>query len=320
MKQLIFILFLISITLTTQAQPDSTIIKQIQGLRAQVNYTEILTLLSQEKNNDEHDLWLNYQLACYQSLLKNEKEAFKNLYRSIKLGAKGEDILTDSDFENLHVLPEWQKINDTLDEIYLEKNPNISNTVLSVELWHMYIEDQRFRTLGKNYKKPMLKFGTQEYTAFNDEQNKLVEARKKRLKQIIKHYGWPGYSMVGKEAADAAFYTFQHSRRKYLKKYLPYMEKAAMMGEASKANYAKMYDRLLMYSGKKQSYGTQLVSSGSLDKAGNYVRGVWQFHPIADFETVNERRLKMELEPIEDYAKSKNIEYNPNANIKMEKF
>lgn len=30
--------------------------------------------------------------------------------------------------------------------------------------------------------------------------------------------------------------------------------------------------------------------------------------------------LAKKLNSIEDYAKSKNIEYNPNANIKMEKF
>ena len=317
MKRIITFL-LIGFIFNVQAQTDSVLIKQVERLRVTKNYSQIIDALS--KVNGKGDIWVNYQLACYYSLLNDGGNSFNHLQTSINLGAKGEDILTDTDFDNMHSTEKWYLIVDTLEQIYLAKYPNIASKELAIELWHVYIEDQRFRTLNKNYKKPFPKFGTPEHHDFNKIQGKKVDVIRKRLIKIIKVQGWPTYSMVGTEAADGVFYVFQHSGYKYLKKYLPYLKEAAMSGEASKANYAKMYDRFEMNSGRKQYYGTQIVSSGKFDKDGNYIKGIWQFHPIQDFEKVNERRSEMDLPPIEEYAKRMNVVYNPDANIALRKF
>jgi hypothetical protein len=69
-------------------------------------------------------------------------------------------------------------------------------------------------------------------------------------------------------------------------------------GDLSKQQYALMKDRMLMDEGKPQIYGSQ-IENGKLYKLENP-------------ETVNERRKEMGLEPIEDYLKYFNIQFNPN--------
>jgi len=319
MKILLFISILVN-SLLCYSQVDTLLQNKIQKLRKEKQYNNVINILTEDIEDNKNNLWYNYQLACYYSLIADTINSFNYLYKSIDLGADGKDILTDTDFDNIHNCREWKNIVDTLEDIYLIKNPNITDKKLAIELWHMYIDDQRFRTLSKNYKKEFPKFGTSEYEKIQEEQERIIVHNKKRLKIIIKQKGWPTYSMVGKDAGDAVFYVFQHAEYKYLKKYLPYLKQAAIKGEASKANYAKMYDRYLMRSGKKQCYGTQIVSSGTIDKEGNYQRGVMQFHPIAEYETVNKRRAEMDLPPIEEYAKKMKVVYNPNANIKLHKF
>ncbi|MCG8410259.1 MAG: hypothetical protein MI739_03135, partial [Bacteroidales bacterium] len=305
------------LTLFATAQPDSLLAQKIDTLRKQEKYIQIIeTLQTNLKTNN--DLWTNYQLACYYSLTNDSSNAFYFLNKSIKKGADGKDILTDTDFENIHKCTNWSAVVDTLEKIHLTNNIGITHPELCVELWHIYIEDQRFRTLLKNYKKTFPKFRTPEYTEFSKQQRPLIKARKKRAKKIIKKYGWPTYTMVGKESAEAIFLIFQHAEFKYLKKYLPLLKKAAFAGEASKKHYAMMYDRYLMYDGKKQCYGTQLTrSSSGINPDGSPKWGKLVFHPIENPETINQRRAEMGMTTIEKEAKKWKIEYNPNADVKL---
>jgi len=319
MKRFILIAtFLISIKLI--AQTDSTFIKEIETLREKAKYEEIINSLNDKYKASPDDLWINYQLACYYSLTNDSINAFNHLYNAIKQEADGKDILTDTDFENIKKCVKWNSVIDTLEQIHLINNMSITHPELSVELWHIYIEDQRYRSLKKNHKKPLAKFGSTEYTEFNKTQIALEKTRIKRIEKIIEKYGWPGYSMVGKEASNAVFLIFQHAEFKYQKKYLPYLKKAAFDGEASKENYAKMYDRYLMNDGKKQCYGTQLTSTPKRNEDGSFTRGELQFYPIANPETVNQRREELGMKPIEEAAKKWGVEYNPNADIKLRKY
>ena len=94
-----------------------------------------------------------YQAACYYALLKNHDMAFTHLKEAIKRGARGEDVLTDTDLAVLKQnLNSWKEITALLKTQYLERNPGISKLDLGYELWLMWIEDQRYRTLKKNYK------------------------------------------------------------------------------------------------------------------------------------------------------------------------
>lgn len=100
---------------------------------------------------------------------------------------------------------------------------------------------------------------------------------------IIEKHGWLPASKIGEKASKAIYYVIQHASLETIEKYLPQMEALAEQGEASPQDAATMRDRLLMFQGKKQIYGTQ---------AGNWVReeGGMIIWPIEDAENVNKRR------------------------------
>jgi hypothetical protein len=129
-----------------------------------------------------------------------------------------------------------------------------------------------------------------------------------RIGQILKLYGYPGISLVGKTTNEAAFYIIQHS--KVTDKYLPVIKEAAEKNELRFVLYAMMLDRSLMFQDKEQLYGTQ----GSGMSVKNKETGKWEnlsfIWPIKDPAKVNKRRKAAGFEEtVEENAKSIGIEY-----------
>jgi hypothetical protein len=120
-----------------------------------------------------------------------------------------------------------------------------------------------------------------------------------RLKEIVDAHGWPANSMVGEDGANAAWLLIQHADRSeidFMERSLRMIEAAWEAGEADGQHYAYLVDRLRMYRGEPQIYGTQ-----SDVEDGEVV--VWE---IEDEETVDERRATVGLPPLaEQIAKTK---------------
>lgn len=77
-----------------------------------------------------------------------------------------------------------------------------------------------------------------------------------RLSAIIREHGYPGKTLVGTPANEAAFFIIQHSKQ--IDRYIPLVRQAAKQKEIPYPLYAMMLDRHLMQQGKKQVYGTQI--------------------------------------------------------------
>jgi hypothetical protein len=79
------------------------------------------------------------------------------------------------------------------------------------------------------------------------------------LKQIIAEYGWPGISLVGEEAANAAWLVAQHADEDlaFQRQCLSLVEKAHAAGDATGMHLAYLTDRVFSAEGKQQLYGTQ---------------------------------------------------------------
>lgn len=121
----------------------------------------------------------------------------------------------------------------------------------------------------------------------------------RRVRAIIRRYGYPGKKLVGTPANEAAFYVIQHSNS--IPQYLPLIKQAADQGELPFRLYAMMLDRYLMGVGKPQVYGTQ---GRSYNGQASFI---W---PIEDPAHVNERRQKAGFElSVEDNAKRLSIPY-----------
>ncbi|MCU1236814.1 MAG: hypothetical protein JWP63_4781, partial [Candidatus Solibacter sp.] len=106
-------------------------------------------------------------------------------------------------------------------------------------------------------------------------------------------YGWPRISVVGREASHDYWLLLQHQDLEVQQMVLPDLEKAAASGEASKSNFAYLWDRVQVRLGKPQRWGTQVSC-----KQGKVV-----LDAIEDPERLDQRRKELNLMPIEKYLK-----------------
>lgn len=114
------------------------------------------------------------------------------------------------------------------------------------------------------------------------------------LKKIIAERGWPGRSLVGSEASNAAFLIVQHSPdTTFQAQVLPLLEKAYAAGEAQGQQIALLTDRVAVQRGKPQVYGTQ----------ASVVNGRFKLNPIADSANVDARRAKLGMPPVAAYMR-----------------
>lgn len=74
---------------------------------------------------------------------------------------------------------------------------------------------------------------------------------------ILSAYGFMSESELGFYGSQAQFLVIQHSRLEQMEKWFPALTKAVDEGVMEMWCYAFMYDRIQMYKGKKQLYGSQ---------------------------------------------------------------
>jgi len=121
-----------------------------------------------------------------------------------------------------------------------------------------------------------------------------------RLEQIIAQFGWPGKSVVGDQAALAAFLVLQYADVATQEKYLPLVKAAADKGDVEPMHLAMLQDRVLMRQGKPQIYGTQLWNDPSTGELGLY--------QIEDSAGVDLRREEVGLGPLDEYLRSMGLD------------
>jgi hypothetical protein len=102
------------------------------------------------------------------------------------------------------------------------------------------------------------------FTANDREEMRVVDRKNSaRLKEIIAEIGWPSESTVGKAASSSAFFIAQHAAhdRPLMDLAFTHIAAAYKAGTVPGAYYALMYDRLKMFDGEPQKYGTQIQSN-----------------------------------------------------------
>jgi hypothetical protein len=121
---------------------------------------------------------------------------------------------------------------------------------------------------------------------------------------LIEKCGFPTLKDVDTIGMDAIILTLQHANgNQFSKKYLPFLKAAAMTGDIKQSTIALMEDRILMYDGKAQIYGTQIMDG--------------KLYQLDAPEYVNQRRQSVGLGRIEIYLKKFNIEFNVEQKLKM---
>jgi hypothetical protein len=124
-----------------------------------------------------------------------------------------------------------------------------------------------------------------------------------QVESIIEKYGWLGYNEIGSQANSTLFMVIQHADLKTWRKYLPIMETAVESGKAKVADLALLQDRLNLYEGRKQVYGSQVIWSKTNNK--------YFVLPIDDPDNVDKRRATVGLPSMAVYLSFLELKWNP---------
>lgn len=115
-----------------------------------------------------------------------------------------------------------------------------------------------------------------------------------RLDAVIAQHGWPGRTLVGEDAASAAWRIVQHAigEPARMRAWLPLLADAAARGEADPAEVAMLDDRIRVLEGRSQRYGTQYDWDATCTQMA-------LIGAIEEPATVDARRAAVGLPPIE---------------------
>ena len=116
-----------------------------------------------------------------------------------------------------------------------------------------------------------------------------------RLATLLDQYGWPGKTIVGDDGAEAAWLIVQHAigNPSFMRRSLSLLQQAGARGEAPLWHAAMLEDRIRMYEGKPQIYGSQFQP----DENGRMAP-----YQIENPEEVNVRRHAVGLNSLEERA------------------
>jgi hypothetical protein len=115
-------------------------------------------------------------------------------------------------------------------------------------------------------------------------------ANSSRLRQIIAVFGWPGFALVGEKGAKASWRIALHSiaEPSFMRQCRDLLDAASQAGDAPRWQFAIIDDRIRVYEGRPQRYGTQLRSGPN---------GL-EPHPIENEGRVNSMRMQAGLPPL----------------------
>ncbi len=242
-----------------------------------------------------------YNAARSWALSNVADSAFYNLNRiaSMTNYKNYGQITTDTDLTSLHSDVRWNPLLALIKANKDKAEANL-NKPLAQQLDSIYVEDQKYRKELDGIEK-QFGWNSKETAAhwaiikIKDSLNVIA------VSAILDKYGWLGDDIVGGQGNGAIFLVIQHADQKTQEKYLPMMREAVKSKTANAGNLAMLEDRLALKQGKRQIYGSQLISFAGEPSV---------FQPIEDVDNVDKRRAEVGLPPLSEYATYFNIKWN----------
>jgi hypothetical protein len=127
------------------------------------------------------------------------------------------------------------------------------------------------------------------FAGYHPEMEAVHRRNAARLDAIVAAHGWPGVSLVGAEAASAAWRILQHAigEPAFMRRMLPIVRAS----DADRAEVAMLEDRIAVCEGRAQTYGTQVDWDETLTAMVPMVG-------VDDPDHVDARRAAVGLPPI----------------------
>jgi len=144
--------------------------------------------------------------------------------------------------------------------------------------------------------------------SYNPKLEELHRAHSSRLRQIIAVFGWPGFTLVGEKGAQAAWRIALHSISEppFMRQCRDLLDAASQNRDVPRWQFAIIDDRIRVYEGKPQRYGTQLRHGP---------QGL-EPHPLENEGRVNSMRMQAGLPPLaQTLAKARQQPQPPAADI-----
>ena len=131
------------------------------------------------------------------------------------------------------------------------------------------------------------------FEGYHPRMQAIHEQNASQLQSVIEKHGWPGKSLVGEEASEAAWLIAQHAIAlpSFQRSCLTLLQEAASRGDVPPWQPAYLLDRIRFFEGKPQIYGTQFEPDE---------HGVPRPYPIENPALVNELRRQIGLDSIEE--------------------
>jgi hypothetical protein len=126
--------------------------------------------------------------------------------------------------------------------------------------------------------------------SFHPRVEELHRVHSSRLRQMIAVFGWPGRSLVGEPGARASWRIAMHSYAEpaFMRLCRDHIDRATLSNDAPRWQFALLDDRIRVFEGKPQRYGTQLrQGAGGIEP-----------YPLEDESRVNSMRMQAGLPPL----------------------
>jgi len=251
-------------------------------------------------NSDTLDVPLiAYRMAVNYSKLGFVDSAFLFLFRYVDISEDDRLIIVDKDFDVLRQnIEKWKILTKKIEDKYLQELDSLKNKELALCLFYLGIEDQKYRSYLPALNQVEYDSNGVFRIYINNEEIILLE-------KMIKQYGFPTISLVGKMGSLSAFLVLQHSDR--INKYYHKIKKLYKKGEINSIDFAMLTDRYFMDKGRKQLYGSQLFSDSRVTE--KKFPGKTILWPVKKFKNINDRRKQMGFsQTVEEYVASWNDE------------
>ena len=128
---------------------------------------------------------------------------------------------------------------------------------------------------------------------YHEEMAKLHASNAEQLKEIIDIIGYPTIDKVGKAGNEAAWLIIQHAigQPEFMKKCLQQLEVAVHENKANPIHLAYLTDRIAVFEGKPQRYGTQFDWDENGEMSPQHLDNIAE---------VNQRRKSIGLNTLEE--------------------
>jgi len=197
-----------------------------------------------------------YNGACAAAMAGKTDAAFNRLFtRMVKEPDwYSENFANDDDLVRLHADSRWQAFRDSMltrkDRVERHYDIPLRLKLLQIEKADQNIRQQYMQAFSSVPRNQRLVDSLSHEMQRIDKQNQMTVC------DILDHRGFVSRSVVG-DVCEVLWLIIQHAPLELEKKYLPVFQKAAERHDLMPMQVAMMEDRIAMFEGRPQKYGTQ---------------------------------------------------------------